>query len=202
MIESNKERQAPQKSLEAEPSHLARYKFALNFIDPKDKVLDLPCGSGYGSEVMSAKGKEVIGIDIDVGAIQHAKELFKNNKTEFFIGNAENLQNIFPANEIFDIIASFEGIEHLDNQNSSLQEMKRLLKKEGLLIISTPRKPHGSPYHTIEFSLEEFKTFLSQEFIIKKIYGQIYTDIFDLEERKENPHDYERFNFIALCKKT
>jgi O-antigen biosynthesis protein len=201
VIESNRERQAPQKSLEAEPSHLARYKFVLNFIKTGDIVLDLPCGTGYGSEVMSTKAREVVGIDIGVEAIHHAKEFFRNGKTKFMIGNAENLQNIFPTNEIFDVIVSFEGIEHLNNQDSFLQEIKRLLKKEGQLIISTPRKPHGSPYHTIEFSLEEFRTFLSKEFVVEKMYGQIYTDIFDLEKRKENPHEYKRFNFIAICKK-
>lgn len=201
MIESNRERQAPQKSLEAEPSHLARYKFSLNYINSGNIVLDLPCGTGYGSEVMSTKAKEVVGIDIGVEAIEHAKEFFENDKIKFIVGNAENLQNVFPNNEIFDVIVSFEGIEHLNNQDFSLQEMKRLLKKEGQLIISTPRKPHGSPYHTVEFSLEEFRNFLSKEFIVEKMYGQIYTDIFDLEERKENPHEYKRFNFIALCKK-
>lgn len=201
MIKSNKERQAPTSVLRAEPSHLARYKFALKYVSPKNKVLDAPCGSGYGTKLLTTKNAEVFGVDIHKEAVQHAKEYFSDKLDSFYAGNIENMKKLFPKNSFFDVIVSFEGIEHLKRPKFFLKETKRLLKPGGKFIISTPRKPHGSPYHYKEYSLLEFKDLLSSEFMINNIFGQIYTDIFDLEKRKENPMFYERFNFIACCSK-
>jgi SAM-dependent methyltransferase len=96
MITSDKERQAPTKTLEAEPSHLARYQFALKFIKNEDIILDTPCGSGYGSNLLSTKAKMVTGIDIHPGAIQHANEFFHNDKIDFFVADMQNLEIHFP----------------------------------------------------------------------------------------------------------
>jgi 2-polyprenyl-3-methyl-5-hydroxy-6-metoxy-1,4-benzoquinol methylase len=182
MITSDEERQAPAKVEETEPSHLIRYKFALDYISPNEKVLDAPCGSGYGTKLLTQNGAEVYGVDIHI-----------------YVGDIENLKEIFPDEKYFDVIVSFEGIEHLRHPKLFLNEVKRLLKSGGKFIISTPRKPHGSPYHITEYSLEEFENLLSQKFIIKQMFGQIYTDIFDLSKRKENHFAYKRFNFIAYC---
>ena len=197
MIESDKERQAPKTAEEAEPSHLARYKFALDFIGKDDVVLDAPCGSGYGSLLLTKKSDKVYGVDIFEPAIEHANELFSNDKNCFFVCDIQDMSMF--KDKYFDVVISFEGIEHIKYPNKFLQEIKRILTPEGKLIISTPRKPHGSPYHIIEFSLEEFKKILSKYFKIEATYGQIFTDIFDLEERLEDPFAYERFNYIAVC---
>ncbi len=199
MIKSNKERQAPTLIEESEPSHLARYKFALNFLNQSDTVLDIPCGSGYGSKLLASKKIKIFGVDIDYGAIKHAQEFFNSENISFLVGDMENLKKRFPHNDYFDIIISFEGIEHIKHPELFLEEIVRVLKPSGKFIISTPRKPHGSPYHTIEYSLREFKSLLSSRFVVNQMFGQIYTDIFDLSKRKENPYDYKRFNFIAIC---
>ncbi|MFA5792178.1 MAG: class I SAM-dependent methyltransferase [Candidatus Paceibacterota bacterium] len=201
MIISDRERQAPIKIEEAEPSHLARYDFALNYINDIDKVLDIPCGTGYGTKLISSKSSSVVGIDICPDAIEHAKEFFDASNIRYIVANAENLKDVLPKSDYFDVVISFEGIEHLNNQNLFLDGVNRLLKKNGTFIISTPRKPHGSPYHTIEYSLEEFELILSKFFIIEKMFGQIYTDIFDLKTRDVNPHSFKRFNYIAVCRK-
>ncbi len=200
MIFSNKERQAPTVVTEAEPTHLVRYNFALNFIKNTDNVLDIPCGTGYGSKLISTRSNKTTGLDICTEAIDHAIEFFGSDNIEYMVGNAESLKDIFPIKSLFDVIVSFEGIEHLKNQESFLDGVSGLLKKDGLLIISTPRKPHGSPYHTVEFSREEFKDILSEFFIVEKMFGQIYTEIFDLEEKIVDPHSFKKFNYIALCR--
>lgn len=199
MIKSDGERQAPVKVGEAEPTHLARYQFALNFINKSDSVLDIPCGSGYGTNLLSDKAKHVTGIDISVEAIEHAKELFQKDNINFIAQDAEKLSEIFIETDMFDTVISFEGIEHVPNPDIFLSEIRKRITSNGKLIISTPRKPHGSPYHIVEFSLEEFIEILSKDFNIITMYGQIYTDIFDLSLRDENPHKYEKFNFIAEC---
>jgi len=197
MIESDKERQAPKTLDEAEPTHLARYTFALEFIEEDDVVLDTPCGSGYGSLLLTEKSKKVYGIDIFPPAIDHANELFSCDNNCFFVCDMQDMEMF--KDEYFDVVISFEGIEHVKDPNKFLKEVKRILKPEGRLIISTPRKPHGSPYHIIEFSLDEFKKILSKHFKIDSMYGQIYTDIFDLETRDVNPDSYPHFNFISVC---
>lgn len=199
MIETNAERQAPTTIENAEPSHLARYQFAREYIDITDAVLDAPCGSWYGTMLLSSQGSKVTGIDIDKGAIGHANEFFINDKNHFVTENIEKMSNIFPKNHIFDKIISFEWIEHVENPENFLSEISRLLKPNGLLIISTPKKPHGSPYHKTEYSLNEFQSFLLTKFKIKKMFGQIFTDIFDLSEKSIDPDLYVKFNFIAHC---
>jgi 2-polyprenyl-3-methyl-5-hydroxy-6-metoxy-1,4-benzoquinol methylase len=111
----------------------------------------------------------------------------------------EKLGEALPADASFDAIISFEGIEHIKNAKAFLAGAKKLLKKGGKLIISTPRKPHGSPYHLREYSLDEFSAILETEFVIEGMFGQIYTDIFELAKRTVNPGDYKKFNFIAIC---
>ena len=200
MISTDKERQAPVTVLEAEPSHLARYQFALQFVKDTYDVMDIPCGSGYGSNLLSTKARTVVGIDIHLGAIQHAKEFFHKENINFLVADMQNLEDYFSNNKKFDLIVSFEGIEHINEQTKFLNEVSKLLKPNGYFIISTPRKPHGSPYHTVEFSLESFRDILSKHFVIERMFGQIYTNIFDMDVKKENPDNYHRFNFIALCK--
>jgi 2-polyprenyl-3-methyl-5-hydroxy-6-metoxy-1,4-benzoquinol methylase len=198
-IFSDGERQAPIEVAEAEPSHLARYQFALTYVSAGDKILDVPCGSGYGTKLLATKGSEVIGIDNSSEAIGHAEEFFQTKNNHFSVGDMEKLSKTIVDNAGFDVIVSFEGIEHIKNPEPFLTETKKLLKKGGCFIVSTPRKPHGSPYHLREYSLEEFISILEKDFEIKGMFGQIYTDIFELSKKNVRPEDYKRFNFIAIC---
>src|SRR4030042_3828224 len=162
-IFSDEERQAPIEVKETEPSHLARYQFALSYISKGDKVLDVPWGSGYGTKLLTSKEAEIFGIDIHEGAVGHAKEFFSDKLNSFLVGNMEDMGKLFPQDKVFDVIVSFEGIEHIKHPEKFLKEVKRLLKDRGKFIISTPRKSHGNPYHIKEYSLEEFKQELSKD---------------------------------------
>lgn len=85
------------------------------------------------------------------------------------------------ANDFFEAIVSMETIEHLQQYRDYLSECKRVLKKGGVFICSTPNKGHGipeikefSPYHVHEFYVEEFQELLSQFFTETTLYGQDY----------------------------
>ncbi len=199
MISSDRERQAPLVVEEAEPSHLARYQFAANFITEISNVLDVPCGSGYGSALLGRHARHVLGVDIHVGAIEHANECFSCENVEFAALDAHSLSRVTDAKSCFDTVISFEGVEHMLDPSGFIAETKKVLVPGGMLIISTPRKPHGSPYHTVEFSLEEFVELLNVDFNIVALFGQIFVDIFDMANRSADPAAFERFNFIALC---
>ena len=137
---------------------MARYMFAKRYI--RKPNLDIGCGTGYGTVGT--------GIDIDSEAIVFAK---KHHKAEFIIGSALNLPF---KNKIFSSVTSFEIIEHIKDYKKYLSEIKRVLKPNGILILSTPRKngPSNSPYHVKEFTQQELNFILKKYFKSVKIYCQ------------------------------
>lgn len=152
-----------------------RYLFALKHLKKGQLVLDLGCGTGYGCAILFKKGS-VIGVDNSEEAISFAQKKF-SKYAKFEIGNAENLNF---KRESFDLVCAFEVIEHLKNPNKMLEEIVRVLKKQGNLIISTPNRDRvsgkdgksHSKYHKKEYFLNEFVSLLSNFFNKVEIYGQ------------------------------
>jgi len=154
---------------------LNRYVFASRFCGSKI-VLDLACGIGYGSRILRSSGsKESIGVDLSRNAIAYAGMHYP--ECNFFVMDAT--QPGF-CRGIFDVICSFETIEHVRKYEKYLSEMKNLLKPGGLFIISTPLKEAWSPYgnrsaniyHIKEFSQKEFCSVIGSFFHIVGLYGQ------------------------------
>lgn len=116
-------------------AHIQRYKFAAKF--SKGKILDLGCGTGYGSKILFERGNEVYGIDISKEAINYAKRKYQGPK--YICSPAENLP--FP-DEFFDAITAFEVIEHIKNYEQALNEIYRVLKRGGDFFLSTPNPRH------------------------------------------------------------
>ena len=155
-----------------------RYYYLKEFVENK-KVLDIACGSGYGSEIIANyRCKSYLGIDISNETIIDANKHYKNKKIRFLCGNATNLH--FIKNDTFDVIVSYETIEHIQNYNRFLKELKRVLNTRGILIISTPNKKYSSPnsikpinpYHVIEFYPDEYRTLLNKYFSKVDLKGQ------------------------------
>lgn len=152
---------------------LARYVFAQRLIKKGFRIIDIGCGTGYGNSILAKKG-DVTGIDNSREAILFAKKHYKNVK--FLVANATKLPF---ENGGFDIICSFEVIEHLRRPKKFLSEAKRILKKGGVMILSTPNKaissPNGnpeSPYHEKEYTYIELNNLLKEFFKNVKILGQ------------------------------
>lgn len=64
--------------------HLHRYRFCIDFIADKD-VLDIACGEGYGSAMISAHARKVWGVDISAEAISHAQSEYKGENLQFLL---------------------------------------------------------------------------------------------------------------------
>lgn len=115
----------------------AEWKEVANHIPKKSKFLDVGCGAGYSLMRASLDlNCEVEGIDADPGAHgvgRFLKELVKS--PEIKQGFAENLPY---ENESFDVVYSSHVLEHVNNEAKSLTEMRRVLKKDGVLIIGMP----------------------------------------------------------------
>ena len=170
--------------------HYHRYLAVIEFLKKNsDKVvLDAASGSGYGTNLMSKFSKKVYGIDISIEAVEYAKNNFSRDNIEFLNSSIESLP--FEDNTI-DVIVSFETIEHVDltAQNKFLNEINRVLKKDGVLIISTPNKEvysdmvnYNNEYHVSEFTKTGFLEFLNQNFEFTRIYNQKFEIFSEISE--------------------
>jgi len=178
--------------------HIHRYAFAYQFVKNK-RVIDLACGEGYGSNMLAESARYVLGIDIDEQTIKHAKRKYKRENLDFIRGDITSL----PINEKdkFDVIICFEAIEHIIAQREVLREIKRLLKPEGLLIISTPNKDFfensGFPkreFHLKELSFKEFNDLLSEYFEEIIFLGQrLYLSSIIWYLKGKDDHVYKEF---------
>ncbi len=164
----------------SEEEHMARYTFTKSFVQNKT-VLDVACGVGYGSAMIKSFGAtSVYGVDISSRAIQYAQTNYGSDGVTFICETATHLPF---ADQFFDVIISFETIEHLDEESrkSYLHELFRVLKREGILILSTPNRSITSPYsktplnphHVIEYNEQELARVMSEYgFEITDWYGQ------------------------------
>ena len=163
--------------------HLQAYQFSMNFCQDK-VILDAGCGEGYGSHLLSEIGSKVIGIDISEEAVRHAKRKYIRENLEYQVMDATNLDF---ADDTFDVAVSFQVIEHLDNISKFLNEIKRVLKQNGCVIISTGNKslhknhPIGE-YHVKEYCYNEFMELLNAYFGRVEYYGIHLKDKKDSEK--------------------
>lgn len=157
--------------------HLHRYGLASAFIDNKI-VLDIASGEGYGSNLLSEKAKFVYGVDIDSDTIKKAKEKYIKTNLEFLQGSTSEIPL---ENALVDVVVSFETIEHHDEHQIMMNEIKRVLKPNGILIISSPDKLNYSDkrnfsnqFHIKELYKNEFKELLLNNFKYFQLFTQQY----------------------------
>lgn len=177
--------------------HIARYNFAKDIIlgrKLRGKLLDVACGSGYGTaHLADYLSLDLVGVDIDKSAIDFAAKNYQRRGLNFKLMDALNLT--FKSGE-FSYVVSFEILEHVTSPEKFLKEIRRVLKKDGFLMISTPNKalasPAGrikNPFHIKEFTKEEFERILRKYFKRVTIFGQYF-----------NQYYYERQQIMALVR--
>lgn len=155
--------------------HIHRYLLARELAEGKD-VLDIASGEGYGSHMLTAVARRVIGVDIDAEAVRWAQEKYQAGNLEYLKGSAIRIPI---SNNSVDLVTSFETIEHLAEHDAMLAEIKRVLRPGGLLIISSPDKheytdlpEYHNAYHVKELYRHEFEALLGTHFMNYCIYGQ------------------------------
>lgn len=115
--------------------HIATYRFAESFVRAR-RVLDLGCGSGYGSHRMAEVATTVDAVDVSADAIAHARTEFERENLRFErIGAGQSLPF---ADAAFDTVVSFQVIEHVTDVPHYLAEIRRVLSDEGCLLVATP----------------------------------------------------------------
>jgi SAM-dependent methyltransferase/prefoldin subunit 5 len=152
--------------------HLHRYAFAAGLVKGK-RVLDLASGEGYGSKILAGSASSVVGVDIDAETVRHASEKYGADNLRFIPGAITEVP-IFEDHS-FDAIVCFEAVEHIDDHEKLLREVRRLLRAGGLFVVSTPNKEEydeDNRFHVKELSIEEFRALLSRSFKHVRLLGQ------------------------------
>lgn len=151
--------------------HEARYRWAAAAV-PEKEVLDAGCGVGYGSKILAEScAARVVGLDISPNAIGDA--VFRaGSLAEFIVGDLSHLP--FPS-QSFDVVVCFEAIEHVERGDLVLDEFTRVLRHDGVLLLSSPNRgvyPAGNPYHLHEYTADELEDVLAQRFAKVVLYRQ------------------------------
>jgi ubiquinone/menaquinone biosynthesis C-methylase UbiE len=147
--------------------HLHRYAIACEFVHDKI-VLDIASGEGYGSNLLAKNAKKVTGVDISEEAVSFASNKYKRANLIFKLGSVTNIP---VESNCVDVVISFETLEHVTEHEIMLKEIKRVLKSDGLLIISSPeRSNYGdvnetkNPFHVKELYFAQFEELLKAHF--------------------------------------
>lgn len=174
-LEFTGERFTPECVREIRYEHLHRYVFAADFCHGKT-VLDAACGEGYGADLLARSARSVTGVDRAAEAIEHARKRYQRANLDFEVADVTQLPM---ADDSFDRVVSFETLEHLAEQEALLREFRRVLKPDGLLILSSPDKAiysdqHGfdNEYHVRELYTHELEQLLDGCFPAFRLLGQ------------------------------
>lgn len=142
--------------------HLARYALLVPFVRGK-RVLDIACGEGYGSWFLKEWGaREVIGVDISAEAIDVARKRFGREGVSFLVGDACRARD-FLEHTSFDVIVSFETIEHVSDPQGFLAGLRSLATPAAGIFISCPNDhvampaDQSNPFHLRKYTFEEFQ---------------------------------------------
>ena len=158
--------------------HLLRYTFALQYVFDKD-VLDVACGTGYGMHLMSLWAKSITGYDNSQEAINVAKRDFRMKCSAFIevkdLDQESRLSNNMAQD--FDVVTCFETLEHLNNPEKLLENIRKHLRPKGMLLISVPNKldlVDNSEWHKHAFNFNRMEEMLSRQFPgeQREIWGQ------------------------------
>ena len=156
--------------------NLSGYVWAAQQLVPLEQrcVLDLSCGTGYGSDYLGTYARRIVGIDCVPDVVAKDRVDYPRSNVSFLAMDACALAF---QDASFDCIVSQDTIEHVQDDRRFVSELTRVLKPRGVLVIFTPHgKGHGAvpsdPYHIREYTLDEFKALLQPHFSTIRWYGR------------------------------
>jgi len=156
--------------------HLFAYEFAKHRVAKTDLVLEVGCGEGYGGSLISRYASKIIGLDVDESVIAHASKKYCSENCFFEIYDGITIPY---DKDTFDMIISFQVIEHIKDDMNYVSEIYRVLKRNGIFILTTPNKSFRLKYdqkpwnifHVREYNPQELENLLKKKFLDVKIWG-------------------------------
>ncbi len=218
-LEFTGERFTPECVREIWLEHWHRYAFATTFARDR-RVLDAACGEGYGSALLARHAHSVVGLDVSTTTIEHAKRRYAAPNLHYAVADVTALDQM--ANASFDLIVSFETLEHVARQSEMLAGFRRLLAPGGLLLVSTPDKRTYTDltgvvneHHVRELYRPEFEALVEAHFPVHRLLAQkllFQSVLWDPDcaptsstaatmhpDRIDAKLDYDALYYIALC---
>lgn len=182
LISKTSERVIPDESMASKEEYLLylrflfAYEFAKDKISESSSVLEMGCGAGYGANLLSQHVKEIIGLDVDQDMIAYA--LKKYGSENCFFKLYDGIKIPYQDNT-FDAVVSLQVIEHIQDDSNYISEIHRVLKNNGIFILTTPNKtlrlkPNQRPwnrFHVREYDQHELEGVLKTKFFDVKIQG-------------------------------
>jgi ubiquinone/menaquinone biosynthesis C-methylase UbiE len=166
--------------------HLSAYEEVAKIARGK-KVLEIGCNTGYGTKLLSQVCRRIVGVDLSPNALRTAAAKYCGANVDYLLVDGMKLP--FRDGE-FELVISFQVIEHIRNYETYLSELKRVLGADGIAVFTTPNArvrldPGMTPwneFHVREFSAEELGELLRSWFPRVTIQGLSATDeVYDIE---------------------
>jgi SAM-dependent methyltransferase len=155
------------------------------------RVVDMACGEGYGSAVLSERASEVVGVDANPEAHEHARLRYTSPKLRF----ERSLIEDFEAGAPWDAVVFLQTVEHVAEPLPLLEHFASLLSPGGVAYVSTPNRltlaapgaeKSGNPWHVREYTPPEYRAVLEPAFSRVDLLGVFHA-------RKLRAHE------LALC---
>jgi 2-polyprenyl-3-methyl-5-hydroxy-6-metoxy-1,4-benzoquinol methylase len=155
----------------------------------RNKVADIGFGTGFGTHLLNVNAKEVYGYEIDENAIQFAKAVFPFRNLHYEYGDI--VKGI--SGQEFNYVVMIDVLEHIKDEKSALENVKKMMTKDGTLILSTPNRLsryRKGESHVREYAPKELEGILRRHFVSVKICNY---RLEPLASNYENP-------LIAVCR--
>jgi SAM-dependent methyltransferase len=167
--------------------HLVAYEYLLPLVKGKS-VLDLGCGEGYGVDLLATCAAEAVGVDLAPEALYHARRTYLRANLRFLYMDINELEL---EDDSYDVVCSLQVIEHLHDTRRFMREILRVLKPDGICVLSTPNKSIISPgretpinpFHIREYDYPQFVSFMREYFLDVDMVGVFHAGRLRLHDR-------------------
>jgi len=162
--------------------HQSRYRWLPSIVDVSNSsILDFGCGSGYGSGYLAEKGARVLGVDISPLAIAYAAKKFP--RASFCVRDLTDSSLTAKVSDRFDIVVSFDVIEHVEKWWTFLENIRGLLKQGGVAVVGCPNRvahfdfgQFWNRFHVQEFTPAQLEWAARTQFSDVTVLGQKFFD--------------------------
>lgn len=166
--------------------HLAVYEWIAARVSGQT-VIDMACGEGYGAAVLARRAREVIGVEANPEACEHARLRYTGVNLRFERALAESFGKPGSA----DAVCLLQTIEHVREPSSVLAHLRTLLRAGGTVYVSTPNlltlapagaASSGNPWHLREYRAHELRVLCESAFGSVELYGVFHAGRLRLHE--------------------
>ncbi len=167
--------------------HLAVYEWIAERV-AGGRVLDMACGEGYGSDLLAERAADVVGLDANPEAHDHARLRYVRANLRFERGLVET----FGHPGVFDAVVFLQTIEHVRDPSAVLGHLRSLLAPGGAAYVSTPNvltlappgaERSGNPWHVKEYRAAEFRKLCEGAFGQVELLGLFHARKLRVHER-------------------